>query len=65
MLRRLISECCRCIDCGYVQADPNWCHRCRHRVEMPQWAISLLSERAALIEEVDSLREQLDSAARL
>lgn len=60
LLARLIEECCRCTYCGYIQAEPNWCHRCRRRVEMPQWATSLLEEHTALIKERDILREELD-----
>lgn len=44
---RLRSECCKCLKCGHVQAEPNWCHRCSHRVEMPAWAKELLGERQA------------------
>lgn len=63
-LERLRSECCRCAECGHVQAEPNWCHVCRHRVEMPDWASELvgelMAERKALAAAEDRLEEVRD-----
>lgn len=47
------SECSRCIACGYVQAEPNWCHECGGRVTFPAWAVDLM-------EELDTLRQVRD-----
>jgi hypothetical protein len=43
-LARLATECCKCLSCGHIQAEPNWCHVCGHRTEMPGWARELVGE---------------------
>lgn len=50
---RLRGECCTCESCGHVQAEPNWCHRCRRRVSFPEWAKRLLQELATAKDEAE------------
>jgi len=61
VLNALQVELCRCVECGHLQAEPNWCHRCGHRTSQPPWAKRLLGELEAAKEGTEAAEQKLET----
>lgn len=59
--RRLQAECSTCVKCGWVQAEPNWCHLCKSRTAPPDWAKNLLDELDAARKAAQDAEERLEA----
>ena len=57
------DDLCRCESCGHLQAEPNWCHACGHRVMFAPWAVALTGQLAVAVEALRLERALADQLA--